>query len=487
MTYLVAALSMAAFLLALARMHLVPLATSAFDTARKSVNILTNNTASDKEKEDFSRQAAKILISTFFRLTVKLFLATALALVMLFALSALVQVDISGVFGLMASLHFIIGSTALAILIIYMAKPRKGYSTFDRWFHRLAFATTHLQMDLYKADWKMDKARPIKLDTKDFPVFICGMPRAGTTAMLQLLHATNLFASHTYADMPFVPIPLLWKRFSHSFRSYKAPLERWHRDGVHISQSSPEALDEVVFRHLLSKEGLGQYNNEFLPADHKLKPQTIERLQDHFFRVAHARGQHANRYLSKNNAHVFRIPALTNAYSGAMILVMFRHPYHQAQSLLRQHRHFSNMQRRDPFVLKYMDHIGQQFFGLGMKKPGFVHDKQWKKNTGNLGFWVEYWQYVYGGILLQNPPERVAFVDFEDFIAHHPKTLRTISSHLDLPLTMVQSLAKAHIVPREKPPEKYQGQLEWEASHPEAMSIYGQLRLRAAADGPSIT
>jgi hypothetical protein len=52
---------------------------------------------------------------------------------------------------------------------------------------------------------------------------------------------------------------------------------------------------------------------------------------------------------------------------------------------------------------------------------------------------------------------------------------------------MVQSLAKAHIVPREKPPEKYQGQLGWEASHPEAMSIYGQLRLRAAADGPSIT
>ena len=45
-------------------------------------------------------------------------------------------------------------------------------------------------------------------------VFITGLARAGTTILLNALYKSNLFASLSYSDMPFVLAPNLWSKIS---------------------------------------------------------------------------------------------------------------------------------------------------------------------------------------------------------------------------------------------------------------------------------
>ena len=50
-------------------------------------------------------------------------------------------------------------------------------------------------------------------------VFITGLARAGTTIFLNALYKSNLFASLSYADMPFVLAPNLWSKISFNSKS----------------------------------------------------------------------------------------------------------------------------------------------------------------------------------------------------------------------------------------------------------------------------
>ena len=43
-------------------------------------------------------------------------------------------------------------------------------------------------------------------------VFIIGLARSGTTILLNALHKSNIFASLSYADMPFVLAPNMWSK-----------------------------------------------------------------------------------------------------------------------------------------------------------------------------------------------------------------------------------------------------------------------------------
>ena len=45
-------------------------------------------------------------------------------------------------------------------------------------------------------------------------IFVCGLPRSGTTTLLNAIHYSGLFASLTYEDMPFVLAPNIWKKIN---------------------------------------------------------------------------------------------------------------------------------------------------------------------------------------------------------------------------------------------------------------------------------
>ena len=96
------------------------------------------------------------------------------------------------------------------------------YSAVDRLLHRLAFATAEMQVELGGLEDKIYQ-KSLANTPVNRPVFITGLPRAGTTLWLQLISALEEFASHSYRDMPFVLVPMLWNSFSRSFRQDAAP------------------------------------------------------------------------------------------------------------------------------------------------------------------------------------------------------------------------------------------------------------------------
>ena len=76
-------------------------------------------------------------------------------------------------------------------------------------------------------------------------VFISGLARAGTTVLMRKFHATGLYRSLTYRDMPFVLAPNLWRRLSLISRREIENAERAHGDNLFVNIDSPESLDEV--------------------------------------------------------------------------------------------------------------------------------------------------------------------------------------------------------------------------------------------------
>lgn len=62
-------------------------------------------------------------------------------------------------------------------------------------------------------------------------VFISGLARSGTTILLNSIYESDIFASLTYSDMPFVLAPNLWAKLSPNRRNNNFK-ERAHGDGI---------------------------------------------------------------------------------------------------------------------------------------------------------------------------------------------------------------------------------------------------------------
>ena len=95
-------------------------------------------------------------------------------------------------------------------------KYENRYSLPDRLLHSLAFGSQNLQLELTGLEDRMF-ARQLEGLELQRPVFIAGLPRSGTTLLLNALGQSGVFASHRYSDMPFVLLPLLWNRFARHF------------------------------------------------------------------------------------------------------------------------------------------------------------------------------------------------------------------------------------------------------------------------------
>ena len=77
-------------------------------------------------------------------------------------------------------------------------------------------------------------------------IFISGLPRSGTTSILNFIYSFNQHASLTYKNMPFVLSP----NFSNLFNKKNIlKKERLHGDGITYDINSPEALDEIFFKN----------------------------------------------------------------------------------------------------------------------------------------------------------------------------------------------------------------------------------------------
>jgi hypothetical protein len=303
------------------------------------------------------------------------------------------------------------------------------YGVLDKVLHRIALQATPVAEMSFDMDQRMVKTDPAAIVGLPH-VFVSGLARAGTTALLRRLHASGQFRSLTYRDMPFVLAPNLWRRLSGGSRSNMQRSERAHGDGIMVDADSPEGLDEVFWRVHCGDEYLHRDHLE----PHEPDEETLQKFVGFVNAVLEAQDEpkSASRYLSKNNNNIIRLESLAAAFPRAVLLVPFRRPLDHSASLMRQHERFVTMQREEPFVAAYMNWLGHHEFGAGHRpfrlsaEPGPTTTPE----AGGLAYWLTRWCEAYEWVERTAPPSAV-FVCYEDLCAD-PAVWERIASLVDV-------------------------------------------------------
>lgn len=304
-----------------------------------------------------------------------------------------------------------LGIAGLISVALLWPRQRVGYAWGDRVLHRMAFRARGVQIALADLDDAMAGRRLRELPL-DRPVFISGLPRAGTTLLLEQVVAAGGFGSHLYRDMPFVLTPWLWNRLGGGTRQVPRH-ERAHGDGMDIDLNSPEALEEVVWLPFWRNRYLSDRIRTWDPA--KAHPEFLAFFTRHLRKIALLRG--ATRYCSKNNLTIARTGWIRRHVPEAVLIIPFRTPLHHASSLLEQHRNFLDLHQRDRFAREYMRAIGHFDFGDNLAPVDF--DGWWEgrqhRDPLQLGFWLEYWVAAYAHLLEQGrgPAAPLHFLSYE--------------------------------------------------------------------------
>ena len=245
----------------------------------------------------------------------------------------------------------------------------QNYSYIQKFLHDFILSKKIINKSLFELE------KIIFLKTRDIKnqshIFITGMPRSGTTSLLNFLFSTGEYASLTYNNMPFILSPSFSKLFNKKNTSKK---ERLHGDGITFDINSPEAFDEIFFD-----------NNEKY-----IKNELINYVQLILI------NKDKDKYLSKNNHNYKRIDLIQSLLPNSVFLIPIREPLQHANSLLNQHLHFSQLQKEDDFIKRYMNYLGHNEFGLNHRSWNNTLNYQ---NINKIDYWMEQWNLFYQNIL----------------------------------------------------------------------------------------
>ena len=280
----------------------------------------------------------------------------------------------------------------------------QNYSNIQKFLHDFVLSKKIINKSLFELE------KIIYLKNKDIinqsHVFITGLPRSGTTSLLNFLFLSHEYASLTYNNMPFILSPNFSKLF---YKKNISKKERLHGDGINFDNNSPEALDEIFFDN----------NEEFV------KHEIVNYIQLILINY------NKDKYLSKNNLNYKRIDLIQSIFSNSIFLIPIREPLQHANSLLNQHLHFSQLQKEDDFIRRYMNYLRHNEFGLNHKpwnKPIHFND------LNNINYWLEQWYLFYEFIYKKfQSYENCYFVIYEelDNSIYVKKILRKINLEKD--------------------------------------------------------
>ena len=194
----------------------------------------------------------------------------------------------------------------------------QNYSNIQKFLHDFIFRKKIINKSLFEIE-KIIYLKNINIKNQSH-VFISGLPRSGTTSLLNFLFSSDEYASLTYNNMPFVLSPNFSKLFN---KKNIAKKERLHGDGINFDNNSPEALDETFFDN----------NEEFI------KDELVNYIQ--LILISNKK----SKYLSKNNLNYKRINIIQSILPNS-ILIPIREPLQHANSLLNQHLRFSQLHKK---------------------------------------------------------------------------------------------------------------------------------------------
>jgi len=263
-----------------------------------------------------------------------------------------------------------------------------NYSWLEQKLHKFALSSQFMR----EVTFEFESSNISASSETEEHVFITGLARAGTTILLNALYKSNVFASLSYADMPFVLAPNLWSKLSFNKRDL-ALKERAHGDGIKVSKESPEAFEEVFWKTF------AEDNDEL-----------EEKFRVYVGNIVHKYKK--ERYLSKNNQNIKRVELISSIFTHAKILIPFRDPIQHAYSLLTQHKKFIEESKNDKFISKYMKWIGHTEFGPNYI-PIYNHDLNFH-NDFEINHWIEQWYLTYRDSLQSLKHKRnIYFISYE--------------------------------------------------------------------------
>jgi hypothetical protein len=308
------------------------------------------------------------------------------------------------------------------------ASSASNYGFLSRLLHKLALDYSFVAETLF--DVAQMQAGRSPRPAVDKPVFIAGLARSGTTALLTRIYETGAFRSLTYRDMPFVLMPSLGKKLSGSQTADTEKKERAHGDGILVNAESPEAFEEVFWRTFCGSS----YIREDCLTPHSVDDDTLDKFRAFVGSVLSAADDpRQTRYLSKNNNNLLRLPAIRKAFPDALIIVSFRDPVQQSISLMNQHRLFCERHESDPFSLKYMNWLAHHEFGLGHKPFRFGGEAPEAWGTGEINYWLSMWNRCYRHIL-ESADEHTYFLCLERLCEQTTDEVPRLFGWADIPL-----------------------------------------------------
>ena len=350
------------------------------------------------------------------------------------------------------------------------------YGWLDRLLHRTAFRAGTAQHALADMEETLYRDRLASIQADD-PVFVTALPRSGTTILLRLLWDTGRFASHTYQDMPFVLCPLFWDQYTGQFGVEATARERAHGDGLEVSETSPEAFEEMVWKHFWGDHYRADHIRPWTEGDQNAEfDRFFRRHMRKIIAVRQSDAPERRRYLSKNNLNIARLAAPPAPLRAGTMVVPFRAPVQQAASMRRQHDRFLEIHTEDDFVRTYMEAIGHHEFGKGLKPVNFGDWLADAPSPDRLAFWVRYWIAAYRYVL-QHAPDTAVLLSYARLTDDPEPALARLAEILDLPAAALTSQAD-----RLQPPRTHSvdtGALS-PALRKEADTVYARLRQRAA-------
>ena len=294
------------------------------------------------------------------------------------------------------------------------------------------------------------------------PVFIAGVPRSGTTILVEILSRHPALTAHRYEDFPNVYTPY-WRNWLADRLPGRdsRPVERAHKDRVMITRHSPEAVEEAIwmnfFDHLHDPA-----RSQVLDAAVSNPP--FERFyREHISKLTAARG--SKRYLAKGNYNATRLGYLACLFPDARFIVPWRDPVAQVASLVKQDRLFTRMSSEDPRVPVQLARSGHFEFGpakravnVGDPARAEAIERDWAGGNAASG-WARYWSEVYGHVLDAIEDDRplresVLLVDYRQLCERAEPSLTALRDHCRLEPDTFDSIA-AEYAPRLALPEYY--------------------------------
>ena len=279
--------------------------------------------------------------------------------------------------------------------------------------HQIVFKKPILNKLFYEFERK-------ETENKNFErIIISGLARSGTTSLLRELVKNDLTCSLTYKNMPLILAPKMQKLLSYFSGNTDKEVERSHQDGIMINTSSPEAFDEVFFQ--VYERNSYTFKNHLNEYDSKNINSYIEFI-NHFLII-----NNRNIYVTKNNNHILRLPEIIETEK-FKIFITFRDPLTHAASLKKQDLIHSSLQKKDTFVLDYMNYLGHLEFGLNKKYFNFkklrVNVLDYEGNDFWLAQWINYYEHI---ITLTNKYQELNLINFDDWCSKDELLLNKIN------------------------------------------------------------